>query len=122
MNDIGEYARQLFLVVLDKQPYHWYQTTRGMLSLQKKYDVHIINLACHRALSYGAININKLNLFVKVAVITLREFKLSGIVSNVEERFAFASHNQIGYSELLEFLCEDEVNSRTNNSYTKRLK
>lgn len=55
MNDIGEYASQLFLVLLDKQPYHWYQTTRGILSLQKKYDAHIINLACHRALSYGAI-------------------------------------------------------------------
>ena len=51
----------------------------------------------------------------------LREFKLSGIVSNLEERLAFASQNQIGYSEFLELLCEDEVNNRTNNSYKKRL-
>jgi hypothetical protein len=55
MNDLGEHAGQLFLVLIDKQPYHWYQTTRGILSLQKKFDAHIINLACHRALSYGAI-------------------------------------------------------------------
>jgi len=51
----------------------------------------------------------------------LREFKLSGIVSNLEERLTLASQNQIGYSEFLELLCEDEVNSRTNNSYKKRL-
>lgn len=51
----------------------------------------------------------------------LREFKLSGIVLNLEERLAFATQNQIGYLEFLELLCEDEMNSRSNNSYKKRL-
>lgn len=51
----------------------------------------------------------------------LREFKLSGIVANLEERLSFATKNQIGYLEFLELLCEDEINNRSNNSYKKRL-
>lgn len=51
----------------------------------------------------------------------LREFKLSGISANLEERLNFATQNQIGYLEFLEILCEDEVNNRSANSYKKRL-
>ena len=51
----------------------------------------------------------------------LREFKLSGIYANLEERLNFATQNQIGYLEFLEILCEDEMNNRSANSYKKRL-
>lgn len=51
----------------------------------------------------------------------LREFKLSGIAANLEERLNFATKNQIGYLEFLEILCEDEMNNRSSNSYKKRL-
>ena len=55
MKNIGAFAKALFLLLLDKQPYHWHQTTRGILSLQKRFSNDVINLACNRALSYGAI-------------------------------------------------------------------
>ncbi len=51
----------------------------------------------------------------------LREFKLSGVVANLDERLSFATKNQIGYLEFLELLCEDEINNRGSNSYKKRL-
>lgn len=55
MQGIGDYACQLFTVLLEKQPQYWYRTTQGILSLQKHFSNQVINLACHRALSYGAI-------------------------------------------------------------------
>jgi transposase len=55
MKNIGQYANQLFSILLVEQPNHWYQTTHGILSLQKKYSKQVIDAACHRGLSYGAI-------------------------------------------------------------------
>lgn len=51
----------------------------------------------------------------------LRDFKLSGMIANLEERLDFANKNQLGYLEFLELLCEDETNNRSSNSYKKRL-
>ncbi|RLF34667.1 MAG: IS21 family transposase [Thermoplasmata archaeon] len=53
MADIGEYAEQLFLLVIEKQPKYWSRTIQGILSLKKIYSCEIINLACRRALAYG---------------------------------------------------------------------
>jgi len=50
----------------------------------------------------------------------LREFKLSGIYNNIEERLAFAKDKSLSYQEFLELLLEDEENSRRQNSYRKR--
>ena len=50
----------------------------------------------------------------------LREFKLSGIVSTLEERLIYAKTNKISYQELLELLCEDEKNNRRDNNYRRR--
>lgn len=55
MQCIGANANKLFMVLLEKQPHHWHRTTQGILSLQKRYDKWVIDLACNRALSYGAI-------------------------------------------------------------------
>lgn len=52
----------------------------------------------------------------------LREFKLSGIVSSLEERLIYAKSNKLSYQELLELLCEDEKNNRRDNRYQKRRK
>jgi DNA replication protein DnaC len=53
---------------------------------------------------------------------TLKEFKLSGIVSTLEERIIYAQTNKISYQELLELLCEDEKNNRRDNNYQRRYK
>jgi DNA replication protein DnaC len=50
----------------------------------------------------------------------LRDFKLSGIAANLEERLSFANDKQLGYLEFLELLCEDEANNRNQNGYKKR--
>ena len=51
----------------------------------------------------------------------LRDFKLSGIFNNLDERLAYAQENSLGHIEFLELLIEDETNNRRNNSYRKRL-
>ncbi len=33
---------------------YWAQPVKGILSLTKKYPIEIVNLACKRALAYGA--------------------------------------------------------------------
>lgn len=51
---------------------------------------------------------------------TLREFKLAGMASSLEERLVYAMANKLSYQELLELLCEDEKTNRKDNSYQKR--
>jgi transposase len=60
MQSIGEEAHRLFCFVLKNQPHRWLQTIKGILSLRKKFTDEIINLSCHRALSYGAIQYRQL--------------------------------------------------------------
>ena len=50
----------------------------------------------------------------------LRDFKLAGILSGLEQRLNYAQKQSIGHLEFLELLCEDEENSRRQNSYNKR--
>ena len=50
----------------------------------------------------------------------LREFKLSGIYNNFEERLAYAKDKSLSHTEFLELLLEDESNNRKDNSYKKR--
>ncbi len=50
----------------------------------------------------------------------LREFKLSGILANLDVRLVYATEKSLGYLEFLELLCEDESNNRMQNSYKKR--
>jgi len=50
----------------------------------------------------------------------LRNFKLSGIYHNLEERVSYAKEKSLSYPEFLGLLLEDEENNRRTNSY-KRL-
>lgn len=50
----------------------------------------------------------------------LKDFKLSGIYSTVDERLSFAKDKALSYQEFLELLLEDEENNRRENSYKKR--
>tara|TARA_R110000868_G_C10884162_1_gene763176 strand:+ start:923 stop:1666 length:744 start_codon:yes stop_codon:yes gene_type:complete len=50
----------------------------------------------------------------------LKEFKLAGMLANLEQRLTYAQSNKLGYTEFLEILCEDECNNRNTNSYKKR--
>ena len=50
----------------------------------------------------------------------LKDFKLSGIYSTVDERLSFAKDKSLSYQEFLELLLEDEENNRRENSYKKR--
>lgn len=52
--------------------------------------------------------------------VRLRNFKLSGIYNNLEERLSYAQEKSLSYSEFLELLLEDEENNRRANSYKKR--
>lgn len=56
MRSLGSFAHRLFTILVKEQPNHWYRTTQGVLSLQKRFGNETINLACNRALIYGAIN------------------------------------------------------------------
>jgi DNA replication protein DnaC len=50
----------------------------------------------------------------------LKEFKLAGMLNTIEERNSYANDNSLSYMQFLELLCEDEENSRRDNSYKKR--
>ena len=50
----------------------------------------------------------------------LKDFKLAGILSNLDERISYARDKNLGYQEFLELLFEDEINNRKNNNYKKR--
>lgn len=54
MADIGIFAEQLFFLILKEQKAYWGQSVKGILSLIKKYPQEIVDLACKRALAYGA--------------------------------------------------------------------
>ncbi|GAI76132.1 unnamed protein product, partial [marine sediment metagenome] len=52
MAKIGEYAEQLFFLVVKHQPRDWSRTVKGIVSLKKSYPEQVIDLACRRALAY----------------------------------------------------------------------
>jgi transposase len=54
MAEIGVFAEQLFFLILKETNTYWHQPVRGILSLTKTYPKGIVELACKRALSYGA--------------------------------------------------------------------
>ena len=53
MSQVGEYAEQLFFLVIERQPRDWGRTVQGILSLLKTYPNNIVNMACKRALAFG---------------------------------------------------------------------
>ena len=56
MKDIGNFAEQLFFLMIDKHPKDWTRYINGILSLKKIYSQNIIELACKRAIAYDAFN------------------------------------------------------------------
>lgn len=56
MNKIGNYAGQLFLLLLNKNPNDWNRTAQGIISLAKEYSPEVVNLACKRALAFNSIS------------------------------------------------------------------
>jgi len=50
----------------------------------------------------------------------LKDFKLSGIYRNLDERLSYAQDKSLSYLEFLTLLLEDEKNNRGENSYRKR--
>jgi len=57
---IGQYAGDLFPLLVKYYPHSWYPMAKGILSLQKQYSNDVINLACQRALSFDAISYQKI--------------------------------------------------------------
>ena len=47
----------------------------------------------------------------------LKDFKLSGIYRNLEERLSYAQDKSLSYLEFLTLLLEDEKSNRQENSY-----
>jgi len=60
MQAIGQYAEKIFNLLLISEPYHWYKTTKGILSLQKLYSDKVIDLACCRALNFDTTSYTKI--------------------------------------------------------------
>ena len=50
----------------------------------------------------------------------LKDFKLSGIYRNLEERLSYAREKSLSYLDFLTLLLEDEQNTRNENSFRKR--
>lgn len=50
----------------------------------------------------------------------LKDFKLSSIYRNLEERLSYSREKSLSYLEFLTLLLEDEQNNRGENSYRKR--
>ena len=50
----------------------------------------------------------------------LKDFKLSGIYRNLEERLSYAREKSLSYLDFLTLLLEDEENNRQENSYRRR--
>lgn len=55
MAEVGPYAEQLFFAIVERQPYDWSRTIQGILSLVKDYSKEVVELACKRAIAYGAL-------------------------------------------------------------------
>jgi transposase len=54
MAQIGPFAEQLFFLIVAENDSYWAKPVKGILSLTKKYSPQVVNLACKRALAYGA--------------------------------------------------------------------
>lgn len=52
MKAIGDYAEQLFFLILKNRPHDWTRPVQGILSLPKSYSKDIVDLACKRAVAY----------------------------------------------------------------------
>ncbi len=55
MDKIGNSAAQLFLLLVNKNPYSWNRTAEGIISLTKEYSPYVVNLACKRSLAFNSI-------------------------------------------------------------------
>lgn len=55
MAEVGEYAQQLFFLIIERKPRGWSATVQGILSLTKTYPDKVVDLACKRALAYEVI-------------------------------------------------------------------
>lgn len=51
----------------------------------------------------------------------LRGFKLSGMANSLSDRLHYAQNNKLGYQEFLSLLCEDEISTRRDNNYKRRV-
>jgi transposase len=54
MKDIGNFAAQLFNIIIKESPNMWRGQVRGILSLSKHYSDEVIDLSCKRAIHFGA--------------------------------------------------------------------
>lgn len=53
---IGNYAAEIFLLIVKEQKHYWLNTVRGILSLNKIYSAEVINKSCARAIAYNALS------------------------------------------------------------------
>lgn len=60
MSDAGHYVGEFYQLLIEQQPYTWYRTAKGVLSLKKEYSETILNLACKRALAFNTTSYRRL--------------------------------------------------------------
>jgi len=53
MAGVGEYAEQLFLMILKRYTRTWSRPVSGILKLARDYSNNIVNLACKRGVAFG---------------------------------------------------------------------
>ncbi|ETR67279.1 MAG: integrase catalytic subunit, partial [Candidatus Magnetoglobus multicellularis str. Araruama] len=83
MIDLGNYAQQIFPIIVKEQPHHWARTVQGILSLSKKYSKEIVDLACKRAISF---NVYKYQV-------------IKNICSNASYKLPIESETEVAYYE-----------------------
>lgn len=59
---------------------------------------------------------------MNTVIAKLREYKLAGMATTIEERISYANNSSLSYQQFLELLFEDEDNNRRENNYNKRYK
>ena len=53
MAEVGNFAEQLFFLIVQKRPKDWTRPISGILSLTKSYSKEVVNLSCKRGVAFG---------------------------------------------------------------------
>lgn len=54
----GNKTNEFLEALIIKKPYEWQRIIKGIFKLENQYDIHVINLACKRALEYNVLTLS----------------------------------------------------------------
>ena len=77
VNQIGPSALLFMQAVEQMKPRHWYEMIRGIIKLTRSYEVLAVDMACARALDFGAISYQTVKSILENGLHNLDEENLS---------------------------------------------